>query len=209
MGHACVQYYINIQWNFHANERHINADNMNSTVCLLWRGCPLLKVLEQYEGIVGQGKHLICIANCFLMTESTLLYRFSCIFTCPHAHMYTQHTHVGVCRDIVRVYVGFYFVLSGFLTLQEICRFNCQELVRSVPFLAGASESFISSIITKLNFEVYLPRDVIITYGTVGHQMYFIQSGVVDVVTKDGFVITTLSDGSYFGGMHIHTVEPV
>ena len=123
--------------------------------------------------------------------------------------MYTQHTRVGVCRDIVRVYVGLYFVLSGFLILQEICRFNCQELVRSVPFLAGASESFISSIITKLNFEVYLPRDVIITYGTVGHQMYFIQSGVVDVVTKDGFVITTLSDGSYFGGMHIRTVEPV
>ena len=86
--------------------------------------------------------------------------------------------------------------------LQEITRFNCQELVRSVPFLAGASETFISSIITKLNFEVYLPQDCIINYGTLGQQMYFIQGGVVDVVTKDGFVVTTLSEGSYFGGTY-------
>ena len=35
--------------------------------------------------------------------------------------------------------------------------------------------------------------------------MYFIQGGVVDVVTKDGFVVTTLSEGSYFGGTYYST----
>ena len=31
-------------------------------------------------------------------------------------------------------------------------------------------------------------------------QMYFIQEGIVDIVTKNGEVATSLSDGSYFGG---------
>ena len=30
--------------------------------------------------------------------------------------------------------------------------------------------------------------------------MYFIQEGVVDIIKSDGTVLTTLSDGSYFGG---------
>ena len=30
--------------------------------------------------------------------------------------------------------------------------------------------------------------------------MYFIQEGIVDIVTKNGEVATSLSDGSYFGG---------
>ena len=31
--------------------------------------------------------------------------------------------------------------------------------------------------------------------------MYFIQEGIVDIVTKSGEVATSLSDGSYFGGI--------
>lgn len=69
-----------------------------------------------------------------------------------------------------------------------------------MPFLCNASDSFISTIITKLHFEVYLPGDYIVRYGTMGHHMYFVQDGSVDVVTKDGTTITTLAEGSYFGG---------
>ena len=42
--------------------------------------------------------------------------------------------------------------------------------------------------------------DFIIREGNMGSKMYFIQEGIVDVITKDGEVATSLSDGSYFGG---------
>jgi CRP-like cAMP-binding protein len=54
--------------------------------------------------------------------------------------------------------------------------------------------------VTKLRFEVFQPGDQIIHEGTIGDKMYFIQEGVVDIIKSDGQVLTTLSDGSYFGG---------
>jgi signal-transduction protein with cAMP-binding, CBS, and nucleotidyltransferase domain len=58
----------------------------------------------------------------------------------------------------------------------------------------------VSEVVTKLKFEVYQPGDFIIREGTIGTRMYFIQEGIVDIVTKNGEVATSLSDGSYFGG---------
>lgn len=38
-----------------------------------------------------------------------------------------------------------------------------------------------------------------VSEGTIGTKMYFIQEGIVDIVTASGEVATSLSDGSYFG----------
>lgn len=54
-------------------------------------------------------------------------------------------------------------------------------------------------MLTKLRFEVFQPGDYIIREGTIGKKMYFIQHGVVSVLTK-GNIGMKLSDGSYFGG---------
>lgn len=63
-------------------------------------------------------------------------------------------------------------------------------------------------MITKLEFEVFQPGDYIIREGTVGTKMYFIQEGIVDVVTRSRDVVTSLSDGSYFGGdLLIHSTS--
>ena len=69
-----------------------------------------------------------------------------------------------------------------------------------VPFFANADGVFITSVITRLTFDVFLPGDYIIRCGAIGTKMYFIQHGVVDVITSDGNVATCLCDGSYFGG---------
>lgn len=53
---------------------------------------------------------------------------------------------------------------------------------------------------TRLKYEVYQPRDIIIKEGTIGNKMFFIQEGIVDIVMNNGEVATSLSDGSYFGG---------
>ncbi|ESO08635.1 hypothetical protein HELRODRAFT_98055 [Helobdella robusta] len=82
---------------------------------------------------------------------------------------------------------------------EEVINFNCRSLVASVPFFAQADPNFVSEIISKLEFEVYQPGDVIIREGTLGDKMYFIQEGVVDIYTGSGDRITTLFDGAFFG----------
>jgi len=84
--------------------------------------------------------------------------------------------------------------------MQEIVNFNCRALVASVPFFADAEPDFVSDVVTKLEYEVFQPGDVVIRIGTVGTKMYFIQEGLVAVLTGSGEVAATLSEGSYFGG---------
>ena len=83
---------------------------------------------------------------------------------------------------------------------QDVINYNCRALVSSVPFFTNADPNFVSDVVTKLQFEVFQPGDQIINEGTIGNKMYFIQEGVVDIIKSDGQILTTLSDGSYFGG---------
>lgn len=71
--------------------------------------------------------------------------------------------------------------------------------MRAVPFFHDAEPDFVTAIITKLEFEVYLEGDVIIREGELGTEMYFLKSGVVSV-SCGGENADDLTDGSYFGG---------
>ncbi|KAJ8277302.1 hypothetical protein GJAV_G00073740 [Gymnothorax javanicus] len=81
---------------------------------------------------------------------------------------------------------------------EEIVNFNCRKLVASMPLFANADPNFVTAMLTKLRFEVFQPGDYIVREGTIGKKMYFIQHGVVNVLTK-GTMGMKLSDGSYFG----------
>merc|ERR1719229_472762 len=81
---------------------------------------------------------------------------------------------------------------------EDVVNFNCRSLVAAVPFFANADPEFVSTVVTKLTYEVFQPGDIIIKEGTIGTKMYFIQEGIVDIVSN-GEVATSLSDGSYFG----------
>lgn len=81
---------------------------------------------------------------------------------------------------------------------KSIINHNCRELVRKVPFFSDADPEFVSAIITKLEFEVYLEDDIIIREGEMGTEMYFLKTGVVSV-TCEGQASEDLTDGSYFG----------
>nr|CAH8867744.1 unnamed protein product [Trichobilharzia regenti] len=82
---------------------------------------------------------------------------------------------------------------------EQIINYNCRALVASVPIFANADQNFVSEVIVKLKQEVFQPGDLIIKEGTYGTKMYFIQEGVVNIITKDGVLATRLSDGCYFG----------
>lgn len=81
---------------------------------------------------------------------------------------------------------------------EEIISFNCRKLVATMPLFANADPNFVTAMLTKLRFEVFQPGDYIIREGTIGKKMYFIQHGVLTVLTK-GNKETKISDGSYFG----------
>ncbi|XP_075259017.1 potassium/sodium hyperpolarization-activated cyclic nucleotide-gated channel 3-like isoform X2 [Convolutriloba macropyga] len=82
---------------------------------------------------------------------------------------------------------------------EEVLNYNCRDLVRVVPFFKGADPLFVSAVVAKLKFEVYQPGDYVITEGSIGTKMYFIQTGTLDVITREGSVVAQLTDGAYFG----------
>lgn len=57
---------------------------------------------------------------------------------------------------------------------QDVINFNCRSLVASVPFFANADHGFVSEVVTKLKYEVFLPgwsTRVFLTYQrTKSHQ---------------------------------------
>jgi hyperpolarization activated cyclic nucleotide-gated potassium channel 2 len=40
---------------------------------------------------------------------------------------------------------------------QDVINYNCRSLVAAVPFFANADPAFVSSVVTKLQFEVFQP----------------------------------------------------
>lgn len=83
--------------------------------------------------------------------------------------------------------------------MQDIISHNCKDLVNTVPFLQNASTQFTTAVLTKLRFEVFLKGEFIVHAGAKGDKMYFIRTGVVEVLSDNGEVATTLSDGAHFG----------
>ncbi|XP_070542032.1 potassium/sodium hyperpolarization-activated cyclic nucleotide-gated channel 2-like [Ptychodera flava] len=82
---------------------------------------------------------------------------------------------------------------------ENVINYKCRSLVASVPFFQNADPNFVTKVVTKLKFEIRQPGDVIIREGAIGDRMYFIQQGIVDVLSPEGSVATSLTDGSYFG----------
>ena len=67
-----------------------------------------------------------------------------------------------------------------------------------MPFFSEANPIFVSAIVTKLRFEVFLEGDIIIQEGTIGTEMYFLREGSVEIRTNND-VRNVLNDGSFFG----------
>jgi signal-transduction protein with cAMP-binding, CBS, and nucleotidyltransferase domain len=71
-----------------------------------------------------------------------------------------------------------------------------------VPFFKDAERSFITQVVTVLKICHFLPEDIIIEQGSAGDNMYFIESGVVDVSVQ-GKTVANLHAGQFFGGLYL------
>ena len=75
-----------------------------------------------------------------------------------------------------------------------------QNLIESVPMFRGAEPQFIEQILAKLQPIVLPPEDYVIHEGQIGHEMYFINHGEVQVFSeKDNKVIENMESGAFFG----------
>ncbi|XP_015589234.1 potassium/sodium hyperpolarization-activated cyclic nucleotide-gated channel 1 [Cephus cinctus] len=82
---------------------------------------------------------------------------------------------------------------------QEIVLYSCQRLVENVAIFQNLPQDVLTSIVTNLKLELYLPNDIIVKASTHGDCMFFLSSGTVAVFTPTGKEICHLDDGAYFG----------
>ncbi|KAI4467169.1 i[[h]] channel isoform e [Holotrichia oblita] len=89
-------------------------------------------------------------------------------------------------------------VISGQLK-QDLLMHSCRKLVEHVGFFQNLPTPLILRIVSALTIEVYMVNDVIVKIGTPGICMYFIASGCVAIYTRNGYEVSHLEDGEYFG----------
>jgi hypothetical protein len=74
------------------------------------------------------------------------------------------------------------------------------DVLEKVPLFRGATDGFMKEIVMKLTPAMFTPGDFIFREGEVGHNMYFISKGSVEILSeKTGQVYANLSEGGYFG----------
>jgi voltage-gated potassium channel len=74
------------------------------------------------------------------------------------------------------------------------------DVIEKVPIFKGASDAFIKEIVMKLRPAMFTPGDYIFREGEIGHNMYFISRGSVEVLSeKTNQVYATIGEGGYFG----------
>jgi hypothetical protein len=84
-----------------------------------------------------------------------------------------------------------------------------RDLLGAVPLLQGASSTFVRDVALSMEPVVYLPGDTIIQAGDLGHSMYFISRGRVEVVSPDGRELyQVLGEGDFFGEMSLVFDKP-
>ncbi len=83
-----------------------------------------------------------------------------------------------------------------------------KSIIEKVPFFRGASEDLLSAMMSRLESRVLLPGEVIFKTDDPGEEIYFIQSGDVEIKDQSQNPLATLSDGSFFGEMALISERP-
>ncbi|OQV26238.1 Cyclic nucleotide-gated cation channel beta-1 [Hypsibius exemplaris] len=73
------------------------------------------------------------------------------------------------------------------------------QTLAKVQLFQGTEQSLLRDLVLKLRPVVFLPNEYICKRGEVGKEMYIVRSGYLDVVTSDGRIVATMSEGGVFG----------
>ena len=91
----------------------------------------------------------------------------------------------------------------------EIALHLNRNVLRKVPLFSGASEVFLRELVLHFESVVAIPGEAIVRRGEIGHRIYFISRGTVEVLSLDeSEVVATLRDGDFFGEGALLTSQP-
>ena len=83
-----------------------------------------------------------------------------------------------------------------------------KDVVEKIPLFKGADIKFIEEIAIYLKPLILTPGDFVFEVGDEGKEMYFIVKGDLKVLSKEGKLLTVLSDGDFFGEVALFKNEP-
>ncbi len=83
----------------------------------------------------------------------------------------------------------------------ELLLYANKSIIEKVPFLRGASEELLIKMMEHLEPRIFIPSEVIFREGDPGEDIFFIQSGEVEIVGDQLNHIATLTEGTFFGEM--------
>ena len=82
----------------------------------------------------------------------------------------------------------------------EVALYLKRELLDKVEMFHNSSDSLKREMALNMQSAIYLPNEMIINYGDIGEEMYFISKGKVSVISADmKTTYATLYEGSFFG----------
>jgi voltage-gated potassium channel len=91
----------------------------------------------------------------------------------------------------------------------EIALHLNRNILRRVPLFERASETFLRELVLHFVPVVCVPGQIVVRRGEMGHRIYFINRGRVEVWSNDDSeVIAFLGDGDFFGEMALLTSRP-
>ncbi|RWS09034.1 uncharacterized protein B4U79_14161 [Dinothrombium tinctorium] len=77
------------------------------------------------------------------------------------------------------------------------------KILSKVQLFQGCERMVLRDLVVKLKPVLFLPNDFICRKGEIGHEMYIINEGIVQVLDDSGSVLATLSEGSVFGEISV------
>ncbi|KAJ3210944.1 anaphase-promoting complex subunit Hcn1 [Entophlyctis luteolus] len=85
----------------------------------------------------------------------------------------------------------------------DIALYACKNLLKKIPFLKytlkdGRQKDFFGLVTASLTEQFFRPGSTIMQQGEIGHEMFFLVDGSVNVIVDD-VVMKTLKKGSFFG----------
>lgn len=83
-----------------------------------------------------------------------------------------------------------------------------RSIIEKVNFLKGASTDLLEDLMMNLQPKIFVPNEKIFRIDEPGDGLYFIHSGQVDIVSRNGSLIARLGDGDFFGEAALLTEKP-